>query len=145
MKGEGMDKRELIKKLVREEPLRVDESLWLDEALDSQGPVREWVGQAAADEPSLAWRSRLNQRLAASVPKPRHWRRRPWAPAIGFAGVAAGALFLATMNPIGKPSAAPELDSTSFEHKLVKAHHEAGLGENGRHWVPAEFEPVPDL
>jgi hypothetical protein len=140
-----MDQRELIKKLVREEPLKIDESLWLDEALESQGPVREWIGRAASDEPSLEWRSRLNRRLADSLPKSRPWWRRPWAPAIGMAGVAASAFFLATMNPSAKTPAAPEADANSFEQKLVKAHLEAGLGESGRHWIPAEFEPVPDL
>jgi hypothetical protein len=139
-----MDERELMKKLEREEPLRIEEALWLDEALERQDHLRGLVGSIADEPPSLAWRSRLNRRLAETVRPAQVCPRWAWAPALALAG-AAGALLVARFGATGAAGPVTEGDSSSIEQSLVRAHQEAGLGDGTGPWFPVELEAVPEL
>lgn len=65
-------KKELLGKLVKDLPLTAPESHELDQALDAQKDMglSHLVRRTESDEPSLAWRSSLNQALAAQRPAP---------------------------------------------------------------------------
>lgn len=71
-------KKELFEKLVKDQPLTAHEAHELDQILDAQEKlgVSHLVRRVSADEPSLAWRSSLNQALSAQAPvKP---KKSPW-------------------------------------------------------------------
>lgn len=125
-----MSDPELMKKIVREARLTPEEERRLDEALAAQSAVRHSVAGLADDEPSMAWRSALNEKLLSATPKPRRNRWTRWlAPASGFAaGLAVAGLawwVTATREP---QQATPGI--ASFEAQLLQAHdHGAALVE----------------
>jgi hypothetical protein len=64
-----MMNQDLLKKLFAEEPLSVDEIAQLDIALDAQhDAMRACVGGLADSDPSLSWRSTLNERILKMTP-----------------------------------------------------------------------------
>lgn len=150
-----------MKKLESEQALSMAESHQLDEQLKSQSQIAQAIRALKDEEPSLAWRSQLNERLIglqAPVAKSR-WNRR-W----GFAGlgtaVAATASLMIIMNakqPVGAPVAMDQPNATSAEQILLDAHQGAvfalstGAGDGSQpirsesessvhHWTEAELE-----
>jgi hypothetical protein len=112
---------ELMRKLIAEARLSEAELRDLDARLEAQDAVRHVVASLADDEPSLAWRSALNERLLGVAPRPK--RRAPWrllAPASGLAAAAIVAT-LAWLVVTGGPTrtAAPH---DSLEAQLLQAH-----------------------
>lgn len=63
-------KKELLEKLANDLPLTAHEAHELDQILESQEKqgLSHLVRRSVVDEPSLAWRSALNQSLAAMTP-----------------------------------------------------------------------------
>jgi hypothetical protein len=140
-----MDERELIRKLKNEEALRADESLWLDEAIEG-GAASKGLVEALPDAlPSLAWRSRLNERLMAAVPQRSPWWRRAFAPTLATAGAAACALFLWNLNLKGGSVPTDGGEAASLEQMLISAHQEASLEESGFFTLPVDLVTAPDL
>lgn len=116
-------------KLAREKGLSRDEQIRLEMALDSRehAEVRSWVGELSDDEPSLAWRSALNERLHAVKPpmkQPRmRWR---WASVMGLGLASALTLtvYLVGLKPT-MPSTAPVApEAASVEASLLAAHQD---------------------
>lgn len=72
--------KETIQKIKIEERLSLAETHALDEALDAQEArgLSFAVRRAQAEEPSLAWRSALNERLAAEAARHAKPARKPW-------------------------------------------------------------------
>lgn len=94
--------RELLKKIEQGLPLDASEQMLLDSHLDlgsSDGPA-VWVRSLHDSEPSLAWRSGLNSRLAELAPAKR--TRRPVFAWVGMA-VAGAACVWAVMTFTVKP------------------------------------------
>ncbi|MBL8048324.1 MAG: hypothetical protein JNJ45_06545 [Chthonomonas sp.] len=120
-----MNEKELMDKLARELPLTAAEEAWLDSHLAEQ--TTSPVGALPQEEPSLAWRSELNERLLALQPKP---KRRPWFLVGGLAsGAAAAALAWAMLAPTTKvmgPAGSIEADMVA-SHELLVQQASAGL------------------
>jgi hypothetical protein len=78
-KGEIV-KKELLGKLVKDQPLTAPEAHELDQVLEKQEEMglAHLVRRTPSDEPSLAWRSSLNQALAAQRPAPAVKKRNPF-------------------------------------------------------------------
>lgn len=94
----------------------------LDAALAKTEHVREWVRSMEAEEPSLAWRSALNERLIASTP-----RRRPlfdWKWASGLAaGAAMAALAFALYIP--RPGPEPAASAYALEEAMLASYQQS--------------------
>lgn len=118
-----MNEREhWINKLILEEPLTLAETLQLEQALESQSGMRNVVENLDDDSPSLAWRSKLNERLLAETPQSK--AKFNWRSIVGF-GSAATACALAAYVIFARPSAVlPGSDPAplSTESVLVAAH-----------------------
>lgn len=121
-----MNQRDLLKKLHDETPLTAVEALQLDELLEAQSSERvaHTVAALPEEEPSLAWRSQLNSRLAEMAPAP---ARKPWGRWLGVTGlVAAGVMAIAiVVGPFGLVpggKAAPGKVDVSAE--VLSAHQE---------------------
>ncbi len=99
----------------------------LDRALNDKGQqfVAQSVKNLSEDEPSMAWRAALNDKLvtASSDSKRRAQRQRTWRPAISLA--ATGALALAIISQRGMTPTAPVSTSNAIEFAAVDAHLEA--------------------
>jgi hypothetical protein len=111
----GKNKLENLKKNLKlgaeESANRNDEGGSMDERLNSAGQmaIRQVVKALPEEMPSLAWRSALNERLAASTAA-RHARRRRWLfGGSSFAGLAlaAGLALVVFMPRHVEPSAGP--------------------------------------
>ncbi len=72
--------KELLGRLVKDEALTAPEAHELDQLLDRQKEMglSHLVRRTPSDEPSLAWRSSLNQALAAKRPEPAVKKRSPF-------------------------------------------------------------------
>lgn len=132
-----MNDPELMRRVRREARLTPEEERRLDEGLAAQDPLRSTVAGLPDDEPSMAWRSALNERLLAATPKPRRTFLGRWmAPASGFAAGLAVAGLAWWMNTTGEPQALPP-SGASFEAQLLQAHdHGAALVE----FAPGSFD-----
>lgn len=122
---------ELRNKVRDEQPLSLEETLRLDEALETQTAVGVFVGELSDGEPSLEWRSGLNNRLLATrtVKKRRTWFT--WG-SVGIATAAAATWIV--MMPLGNKPSPPEprrpvarQSNGSIEESLISAHREADL------------------
>jgi hypothetical protein len=122
----------------------------LDEALGSEGHavLRSLVGGLPDDEPSLAWRSQLNERLQHEAARRQTARKRAWVlrPAFGMAlaGGLAAAVFL------GAPAASgfdADIESGLLNaHREVALHSEvAGVGLRSYESQRAALDPAFDL
>ncbi len=108
------------------------ESGALDAALLSERGenVRGWVKELPDDEPSLVWRSALNERLRAEVPH----RRRPWILYPTWGVAAAGLLVLLVWTsrpqPVQNVPAGPSLEAVmvSVHRESVRSSEIAGAG-----------------
>jgi len=108
-----------------EQPLDVQDALRLDESLEATSSVRTLVQSLADDEPSLAWRSELNEKLmGARRPARGGWRL--WLP-VGGSAVAAACLALAFFRPSPEPTTpvASANESNSVEAIILQSHREA--------------------
>ena len=146
-----MNPQELREKLERGEKLSPMEWVVLDSYLESGRPPEavEAVGRLGRDEPSLAWRSRLNERLAAEAGKGRSPLRRLNVRALigpAVAAAAAGVMLFVALNRAGGP-AAPDAEVAEL---LIQWHEEVvassilpGDGTDLAGFVanPVPFEP----
>lgn len=105
----------------------------LDARLDApEGrTVQSWVGNLPEEEPSLAWRSALNERLREMKPKP-GLRRRLLYPGFGLAAAAALAVvfWTAQLSNDEPPAIGPTLEAAlvSTHRDSVRAAELAGAG-----------------
>jgi len=111
---------ELNKKLLNEEALTTEEMAALDAALGATS-VSSVVRDIHNEEPSLQWRSQLNEKLN-TLAKPAKRRRTPWlafaVPAT--AAVVAGLFFFTQSKPVsGTAGLAPK---PANEELLLAAH-----------------------
>lgn len=118
--------REIFEKIQAGETLDAREALMLEQALESGESVQvaSWVEALEDAEPSLAWRSSLNEKLKACAPKPAK-KRWSWAkPGIAVAGLAActclAMLFWSQHTPT------PQL---SAEHPIQENSTSGNLGD----------------
>ena len=131
----------MIKKMLDEQPLTVEEALRLDEALENQTVVSRLMGQLEDGAPSLAWRSALNEKMVAYTGRrKREWTFR-WVS--GFAATAAITLVAFFAVPRSQPDpivfspihTMPNSKGPGVEESLLTAHLEAdiesGLGVSG--------------
>ncbi|MCG9895116.1 MAG: hypothetical protein MH204_06540 [Fimbriimonadaceae bacterium] len=130
-------KKELLDKLMAEEALTAAEMLELEEALESQesAGVAWLAGRLPDEEPSLEWRSRLNQRLADHAPAPA--RRRPvwhWLAPLGAAACLGAALVFAPRFPEGPAPTArfdeSEMVASGLEDAMVAAYTAVSAAES---------------
>jgi hypothetical protein len=92
----------------------------LDELLKDES-VRGLVGALPEDEPSMAWRSELNEKLLSLQAKPRARWWASWRPMAGLA--VAGALALTLL--VRSPQADPNPQVTGLDEVLIAAHRES--------------------
>lgn len=80
----------LYRKLLSEEPLSAAEHLELEQSLEAgdQTQIAQYFGGQEFAEPSMAWRSDLNEKLREIAPEPVR-DRRPLAKWLGFGGLIA--------------------------------------------------------
>jgi len=128
---------ELKKKLMDEQPLTVEETLRLDQAIEAQNVVTGLMAGLEDQAPSLAWRSDLNQRLL--LQSERHKRRSAFRWFSGFAAAAATVtaftLFAIPRSvapviddkPVVAKQSTPAKDGPSVEESILTAHREADL------------------
>lgn len=119
-----------------------------DEQLEGpeQQGIRNLVATLPDDEPSMAWRSQLNDRLRALPSQARRkWWELAWKPTVGLA--LAGSLAVLVFV---KPSSAPTLESTpsvSVADAMIAAHREAvvrhELGTIPEETLRSDTGPVP--
>ncbi|MGE0000483.1 MAG: hypothetical protein AB7F50_01115 [Fimbriimonadaceae bacterium] len=111
--------KDLLKKLMEEEQLDLAQTVELDQALEAQG--RSLVSSLETPEPSMAWRSGLNERLAELAPKP----KRKWAIFSGTTVVAvAAALVIVMVQPV-RDTPPPAAQEDELEMALAQAHGDA--------------------
>jgi hypothetical protein len=128
--------RELKKKLTDEQPLTVEETLRLDEAIEGQTVVPALLAGLDDTSPSLAWRSELNQKLLLQSGRHKRHTTFRW-----FSGVAAAAALVAVAflsvprptktefvrEPLAGVSKPAVKEGPSVEESLLTAHREADL------------------
>lgn len=129
------------------------ENFEIDERLASQSAIRQIVNSLPGDEPSLAWRSQLNERLRALPVKARkRWWELAWKPTVGL-GLATAFAFALLMRPTQPgPTLTPEsgsivADAIFDAHRGTVARHELGAvaGEalqSDTAAVPVEWDDV---
>lgn len=107
-------------KIKAEKPLDWQESAELDLALASQQPLKNLVSALDDPEPSLAWRSELNEKLLAVAKKKKRQTFVPWLGgfAAAVACTAAVVVFVTHQGHNGSPSRNP----ASFEAALATAY-----------------------
>ncbi len=133
--------KELFEKLAREEELTPAEHLMLEEALESGADWGAAVrASLPASEPSMAWRSGLNERLQALQPRRKRFSFFPVG--AGFAAVAAcGALaavfVFGPRSGAADPSATQASDLT-LEMAIADVHRDALTQADAGVYVPAE-------
>lgn len=145
--------RDLLRKLEDERSLTPDEWLRLDDALDSEDArlTQTLVRSLESEEPSLAWRSDLNVRLAQASKAQRQRKTvLRWLPVMA-APVAAGCAILMMMTPktntphpiAGNRHPVISTAKESVEARMMDFHRDAmtplAVGAN----MP--YEGVPDL
>ncbi len=113
---------DLLKKLTEERPLTPEEALELDQALESPGQAQAaaWVRGLSAPEPSMAWRSALNRRLARPARRRTVWL---WGSAAATVTALSALLAVALHQAASGPSAAGP--GPSVEQALVDTHRQS--------------------
>lgn len=146
-----MTKNELKLKLEREESLEPIELAMLDAYLDEDknGETASLVKSLSNDEPSLAWRSRVNEQLLALSASRKPRRSIFTLPRIASATALLGAAAFAFMVLSPKESIVPTQEP-SLSESLVEWHQEVaasmilpGDGTSVEDFVTAnEFKPT---
>ncbi|MCW5937381.1 MAG: hypothetical protein KIT11_08760 [Fimbriimonadaceae bacterium] len=143
--------KEFLSRLSSEEPLTMADALQLDEGLEAQRSLSSLIAKLPEDEPSLAWRSALNEKLAHMAPKPKRTR---WT--LAFQGLAAatavaGAFLLFAMvnpakpnvEPVGAVKGSVTKPGESIEEALISAHEDAGRqAAYGLGWTDDSAKPL---
>ena len=121
------------KKLIEEQALTIEESLRLDEALESQTIVPRLMGRLEDGAPSLAWRSALNEKLLAQTGRRKRVSTFRWVS--GFA--ATTAICLVAFIAVPRSQSGPIVDNPvtkvansnggGLEESLLTAHLEADI------------------
>lgn len=138
---------ELIKKLQDGQALSVEETLRLDEALESSASSAALLHSLGDSAPSLTWRSELNQKLASVSKKSRRQSSFRWLSGFAAAATVVFVGFLAVpkaeqdTNPRQATSMARRSEATNIEESLVKAHFEADV-ESGLGMATVQTEPT---
>lgn len=122
-----MERKPLVEKLKREARLTAQEEALLDDLLERETHALAAVVAATRDEqPSLSWRSQLNEKLQAA--RPPRGIRSPWILRLGpVAGVAAAALgfwLLQAGPPISESQPTLTDQGPSLESQLLSAHRD---------------------
>ncbi len=96
----------------------------LDAKLEKQEPMRRLVRELRSDEPSMAWRADLNEKLRSLTPSPKSrtwgWLWKP-AAGLGLASILVVAVFVKTPQ-VSTPSGANE---TAIAQAMLQAHQQA--------------------
>jgi len=113
----------LLERAERGESLSAAEMAELDAMLEASSPVARAVQVIPIDEPSMVWRSELNEKLRAMAPAPRStrfgWR---WFAPAAVAGVAlAGFMIFSRPAPV---SADKLVAAATIESTMISAHSE---------------------
>jgi hypothetical protein len=124
---------ETIRRIVAEEPLDLAGAMALDEALDKGAPIAAIVAGLPDHEPSLAWRSELNAKLAAGAPKPKRQARWLWMGSLGLGTALACALLVAPRPEAPGPRSA---DPADIESALAQALGETEASANAGVTIP---------
>lgn len=125
--------RKVLTGLGEDDRPSAEQMVMLDEQLGSlQGQsARKWVGALPEDQPSLAWRSALNERLREQQPRPRFhsWFLYPGL-GLATAGALALVIWMAQPAPVGTPPSGPTLEAALVSTHLesVRASEIAGAG-----------------
>ena len=125
-------KKELFEKLVKDQPLTVHEAHELDQILDAQEEqgLSFLVRRTPSEEPSLAWRSALNQALVSSQ-APAKRRKSPWlvfgtvlAPAAAAVALAVFLFKPGIQQPVIEPASMQVVSSSGsdLESALLLVH-----------------------
>ena len=122
--------RELFKKVLKEEPLSVEEALALDGALEGarSQAVSRLVSGLDDDALSLRWRSELNQKLMSASRQRRaasYWRFGLTASAVTAACVFALSLF----NPLPERESPPVRIAEQSVEDAILSEHQGAVGE----------------
>ncbi len=112
----------------------------------AQRQAAEWVRDLSPEEPSLAWRSALNERVRAEAAR-RTRRRRTWLFASPFAGLATATAFALLVFMPTKPAKAPA-SVGHVEANLVALYEESVrtddiVGSGPRPWEAPATPDVP--
>ena len=117
-----MDKNTL-NKIKAEKSLDWQESIELDQALSAQDPLKTLVSGLDDPEPSMAWRSELNQKLVAASAKNKRKALMPWLGGLAAAAACTAAVAFFFIN---RPGVAIQARSQgSFEAALAKAYDQS--------------------
>lgn len=108
----------------------------IDRALEATEGVRHMVASLPEEEPTLAWRSALSERIhqeASKRDKRRRWNF-VWRP---FAGVAlASALAVVMLNRVPNSGMVQPSSSRSLEASLAQAHQDAMAASEVTSYAP---------
>lgn len=122
-----MLEKEILRKMVDEQPLTAAETLRLDQALEADDRSGRVLGAIEDAAPSYAWRSGLNQRLAATRRAPRVKLFFGWAG--GLTAVAASVIAVVmTQHRVIVPTphedqlVAAKPAKSTFEETLLSSH-----------------------
>jgi hypothetical protein len=135
-------REDLQKKVIREEVLTPTEMFDLELGLDDQAErgLALLVKKGVDLEPSLAWRSSLNERLSAMAPTARQpwWKRKPvlWT-AVPAAAVCLLAALAFQLRPAALPTPEPTA-SKDVETTLVMIHRVSSSAEDTGVVMPME-------
>jgi hypothetical protein len=91
--------KSFVEKLKSEKPLDWRESCELDLLLDKDTKVSSVMSSLSDAEPSLAWRSQLNERLVKVAKRKRKLAFVPWVGGLVTAGAACFAVLMVTSHP----------------------------------------------
>ncbi|MFX6277408.1 hypothetical protein ABTF87_19095, partial [Acinetobacter baumannii] len=87
-----------LNKIKAEKQLDWQESIELDRALSAQDPLKSLVSALDDPEPSLAWRSELNQKLYAVAAKNKRKALVPWLGGLAAAAACTAAVAFFVVN-----------------------------------------------
>lgn len=119
-------------KIKAEKPLDWQESAQLDLALSSQAPIKNLVSALEDPEPSLAWRSELNQKLLAVAKRKKRQTIVPWLGGLAAAAACTAAITVFVTHGHNNPNSGR--NQPSFEAALAKAYSQTAEA------VPSEEE-----
>lgn len=121
----------LLKKLIGEEPLDAAEHLALEQALEAgdNSFVAEYLKSSEGPDPSMAWRSSLNEKLRQIAPKPkRHvWKWVGLGGLVSALAVACAAIvFLNSPKPVSVDNGTMAVNTPDTQPDSVDGGSELG-------------------
>jgi hypothetical protein len=132
-----MKDRTFNQRVIAEETLGPEELALLDARLASSEAVRDVLSAMPQDEPSLAWRSALNERLRVAAPRRRlRVRLMPYA----AGGLVAASMVLVALSVLTPPpAAAPDVTDA-----VIAAHAQTTSALAMGQALTIEDRPIPD-